>query len=67
MGYAEWPEAGARVWYVRRHEDGQREQGYWYCETRLEARVLRDRLLDDEAIVETGIDVKLGDAWRGGN
>ena len=64
MGYAEQPGDVARVWYVRRHEDGQRKEGHWYCDTKLEARVLLGRLVDDEVILETAMDAKYGDTWR---
>lgn len=57
MSYVEHPGDVARVWYSRRREDGRIEQGYWYFETVLEARVVRDRLLSDEAIVEAGMEV----------
>lgn len=58
MGYEERPGDVARLWYSRRREDDQVEQGYWYFDTVLEARVVRDRLLDDATVVETGIEVK---------
>ena len=58
MGYEERPGDVARVWYSRQRGNGRREQGYWYFDTVLEARVVRDRLLGDEAIVETGMEVK---------
>ncbi len=63
MGYVEQAGDAARVWYARQREDDQREEGYWYCETKLEARVLRDRLLADDNIVETGIEVKHDGTW----
>jgi len=64
MGYVEQPGDVARVRYARQREHDQREEGYWYCSTKLEARVLQDRLLADEDTVETGIEVKHDGTWR---
>ena len=58
MGYVEHPGDVARVWYSRQRENARIEQGYWYFETVLEARVVRDRLISDEAIMEAGIEVE---------
>ena len=63
MGQVEQPGDVARVWYALQDEDGQRKRDYWYFATVLEARVIRDRLLNDPATAGVAVEVKHDDTW----